>query len=191
VIEEGVTHVSDRGGARVSPRLTAGVQGVLLGQVLLEGAVGVSPRAEIVHLPPDLFTPVSGGMGGERVLGVGLGGLGRGRRMDLGHGDLLLVLEVTVAAADSFARVGHPVDGISCRNGCNCQQKGLKESSQVEQIRQLGEVPERPIGPVSKGYSRLSHLPAKTRENPRKYRVYALLSILPKRPEMCRKVPSR
>jgi hypothetical protein len=48
-----------------------------------------------------------------------------------------------------------------------------------------GEVPEWPIGPVSKGYRRFSRLPSKTRENPRKQGIFALPGVLPKSAETC------
>jgi hypothetical protein len=43
----------------------AGAQVILLLQVLLEGAVGVGPAAEVMRLPVDLLAPVTGGVGGE------------------------------------------------------------------------------------------------------------------------------
>ena len=62
------------------------MQGVLLLQVLLQGAVGVGPRAEVNELAPDLLDPHAGDVGEEREVGIGLGGLARRGRMDLGDG---------------------------------------------------------------------------------------------------------
>jgi hypothetical protein len=58
-------------------------------------------------------------------------------------------------------------------------------------VSSFGEVPERPNGPVSKPYTAISRLPRKTRENPAKQGISALLGILPKRPETSRNAPFR
>jgi hypothetical protein len=55
----------------------------------------------------------------------------------------------------------------------------------------LGEVPERPIGPVSKDDKPIFRLPQKMQENPGKQAVSALPGILPKRSETSRNEPLR
>src|SRR5439155_13317042 len=42
----------------------------------VQGTIGVVPLAEVMDLAPDLLAPVTGRVGGEREVGVGLGGLG-------------------------------------------------------------------------------------------------------------------
>src|SRR5262249_24070200 len=76
VVQEGVGHVLDRDRFRVWSRLAAGVQGVLLLQVLRQGAVGIVPRSEGVQFAPDLLAPVAGRVAG--FWGWGLAGFSRG-----------------------------------------------------------------------------------------------------------------
>jgi hypothetical protein len=59
-VQEVVNQVLDRQGLGVLARLAAGVQVVLLRQVLLQGGVGVVPRAEVVELTPDGFWGLEG-----------------------------------------------------------------------------------------------------------------------------------
>jgi hypothetical protein len=89
-VEEGIREVFDRQGTGVRSRRATGVQVVLLFQVLLQGAVGIISGAEVVQLAADLLGPYAGGMGEERKVKVGLGGLAgmdRRGRMGLGDGD--------------------------------------------------------------------------------------------------------
>src|SRR5207245_2257104 len=51
--------VLDRDTVRLSTWLAAGVQGVLLRQVLRQRAVRIGPRPEVVQLAPDLLRPAS------------------------------------------------------------------------------------------------------------------------------------
>ena len=61
-------------------RLAAGVQRVLLREVLLQCPVGIVPRSEVVHLPADLLRPSLRGVRKERELGIGLVRLADGAR---------------------------------------------------------------------------------------------------------------
>src|SRR5262249_9865039 len=59
-------------------------------EVLLEGGVGIVPRAKVVQLALDLPGPLADGVGREGELGVGLGrldGFGRRGRMTRRQGD--------------------------------------------------------------------------------------------------------
>lgn len=73
--QEVVEHVADLHLAADRARPQAGVQVVLLLQVLLEGRLGVDPRAEVVQSAADFLGPAACGVGEEREIGVGLGGL--------------------------------------------------------------------------------------------------------------------
>jgi hypothetical protein len=74
VIHKGVAHVLDRNGLQVGAGLSAGVQRLLLFQVLLEGAVGIIPRPELLELSPDLLGPHAGRMRKDGEVEIGLGG---------------------------------------------------------------------------------------------------------------------
>jgi hypothetical protein len=72
------------------------VEHVLLFELLLEGTVGDLPPTEVMQLAPDLLAPVTGRVGGEREVGIGLVGLDALRglacrgslgRMKFGNGD--------------------------------------------------------------------------------------------------------
>src|SRR5262249_11212197 len=96
-----VDRVLDRGPLGSRAGLLAGVQRVLLFQVLRQGRVGVSPRPEIVEFAADLLGPVPGRVREEREFGAWFRGLARPGgwcRMALGHGDELLT-PVTVFLA--------------------------------------------------------------------------------------------
>jgi hypothetical protein len=105
LVQEGVGHLLDRHPLCLGSGLAAGVQGVFLVEVRLQGGVGVGPAIEVVQLSPGLPGPVARGVRKVRELGIRLRGLGQGGgrgRMNGGQGDRLLNAKVTVATAGAL-----------------------------------------------------------------------------------------
>src|SRR5262249_23262444 len=104
----------------------AGVQGVLLVQVLRQGCIGVSPGAEVVKSASDLLSPLAAGMGVKREIGVRLGrlaawpfgGLVRGRflgRIHFGHGNDLQKLVAVFTGSVGTNDRPHTLDCTAVR----------------------------------------------------------------------------
>jgi hypothetical protein len=75
VVEEGVGQRLDRQLLGVRPWGPAGVQGVLLRELLVEGAVGVVPRPEIMEFPAYFFAHTPAAWANRGKAGQGLAGL--------------------------------------------------------------------------------------------------------------------
>jgi hypothetical protein len=111
-VEELVAQFLDRDAFGRLPGLAAGVQGVLLFQVLRQRGVGVGPRAEVVQLAPNLLGPAPGGVREEWEIGVGLarlGGLvrdGGGDKITLGQGDRSST-RVSLCSRPAVTAAGH------------------------------------------------------------------------------------
>jgi hypothetical protein len=84
--EEAVTKVAKRRAIARGARHPAGVQRVSLIQVFGDRAVWVTPRPEVMELPPNLLGPAAAGVREEREVGVGFRRLGgRCRIRHLSH----------------------------------------------------------------------------------------------------------
>src|SRR5262249_31398066 len=83
----------DRGAFGGFAGLAAGVQCVLLFEVLRRGAVGVGPWAEVMDLAANALGPVASGVGVQGEFGIGLRGFassGLGGRIVNGHANVSL-----------------------------------------------------------------------------------------------------
>src|SRR5206468_10667677 len=99
--------------------------GVLLREVLLEGAIRVVPRPEVVELAPDLLGPHPGGVREEGEVRSGLRGLAAAvawRRIVRGHGDDLLKsrhCDPTGGGCDASGDcIQYSIQYSWCRSGC-------------------------------------------------------------------------
>src|SRR5439155_1141689 len=70
IVQKGIRGILDCQSFGIGLRLAAGVQGVFLGKVLLQGGVGVIPRAEVIEAPPDLLRPLAAAVSVQRELTI-------------------------------------------------------------------------------------------------------------------------
>src|SRR5262245_7325445 len=120
-------------------------------QVLLERGARVEPGPEVAESAADLLRPDAGGVREEGKVGVrvaGLGGLvvGRSRgRIGFGHGDRRL----NGRSRCDHGEGGRDASAISvpertgCKSGCNGQQGGTKETTEVVGRYYVGGVAQR------------------------------------------------